>query len=45
MKRLLSLLTILVLGIFFSSCNKDSAADGSFTIIGNWGMVEGTIDG
>lgn len=45
MKRLLSLLSILVLGIFLSSCQKDSAADGPFTIVGNWGMVEGTIDG
>ena len=45
MKRLFSLLYILVLGIFLSSCNKDSAADGPFTIVGNWGMVEGTIDG
>ena len=45
MKRLLSLLSILLLSLVFTSCEKDSAADGPFTIVGKWGMVEGTING
>ena len=45
MKRLLKLLSFLVFGILILSCDKDSYADTPFTIVGKWGMVEGTIDG
>ena len=45
MRRLLCIFSILIIGIVLSSCEKDSSADGPFTIIGKWGMVEGTIDG
>lgn len=44
MKRLLYLICVVALGLIIPSCEKESA-DIPFDIVGEWGMIEGTIDG